>query len=53
MDTITINRAPVLHTDGGFRFYEQFRPEVPAGESGWGAKGTLSLDRIRAMAKAA
>ena len=23
----------------GFRLYERFRPDVPAGESGWGAKG--------------
>jgi hypothetical protein len=25
----------------GFRLYEQFRPGVPAGESGWGALGEL------------
>ena len=23
----------------GFKLYEMFRPGVPAGESGWGAKG--------------
>jgi len=27
----------------GFRLYEQFRPGVPAGESGWGALGELGL----------
>jgi hypothetical protein len=26
--------------------YEAFRPEVPEGVEGWGAKGLLSLDRI-------
>jgi hypothetical protein len=34
----------------GFRLYEMFRPGVPAGESGWGAKGKLDLDRVRSMA---
>ena len=34
----------------GFRLYESFRPGVPAGESGWGAKGELDLDAVRAMA---
>ena len=31
----------------GFRLYEKFRPEVPKGADGWGAKGILHLDRIR------
>ena len=40
------------HTPGdlhrrGFRLYEEFRPSVPSGESGWGAKGELDLDRVR------
>ena len=30
----------------GFRLYERFRPEVPEGARGWGAKGTLDLTRI-------
>ena len=30
----------------GFRLYEHFRPEVPAGAKGWGAKGILDLQRI-------
>ena len=34
----------------GFRFYEHFRPEVPPGTKGWGAKGVLELSRIRAAA---
>ena len=34
----------------GFRLYEQFRPAVPAGESGWGAKGELDLAKVRALA---
>ena len=32
-----------------YRLYEQFRPEIPAGVSGWGAAGELDLDRIEAL----
>jgi hypothetical protein len=31
----------------GFRLYEAFRPEVPEGVQGWGAKGELRIERIR------
>jgi hypothetical protein len=34
----------------GFRLYEHFRPEVPEGVQGWGAKGLLRLERIRSSA---
>lgn len=34
----------------GFRLYEAFRPEVPEGVTGWGAKGELRLERIAAAA---
>ncbi len=34
-----------------YGLYEQFRPAVPAGESGWGAAGTLSLAKIRKLTK--
>jgi hypothetical protein len=32
--------------DQAFRMYEKFRPAVPEGEKGWGAKGLLSLEAI-------
>lgn len=32
-----------------FHLYEQFRPEVPSDERGWGAKGVLDLARIRLL----
>lgn len=32
----------------GFRLYEQFRPEVPPDVRGWGAKGVLDPQKIRA-----
>jgi hypothetical protein len=31
----------------GFRLYERFRPEVPDGVEGWGAKAVLDIARIR------
>jgi hypothetical protein len=37
-----------LHRQG-FRFYERFRPSVPAGERGWGAMGELDLAAVRAL----
>ena len=35
----------------GFRLYERFRPSVPTGESGWGAKGELDLAKVRAAVR--
>lgn len=35
----------------GYPLYEQFRPEIPPGVKGWGAKGDLDLDLIESMAK--
>lgn len=34
-----------------YSLYEQFRPSVPAGEKGWGAKGNLDLDLMRSLAR--
>ena len=34
-----------------FSLYEEFRPEIPSGTKGWGAKGRLDLNRIRALAR--
>ena len=33
-----------------FRLYEEFLPGIPEGVSGWGAKGQLDLNRVRALA---
>lgn len=33
----------------GFSLYEQFRPQIPEGVSGWGAKGELDLGLIRKL----
>ena len=34
----------------GFGLYEQFRPQVPEGVGGWGAKGELDLGLIAKLA---
>ena len=34
----------------GFGLYEQFRPNIPEGVQGWGAKGELDLARISKLA---
>jgi hypothetical protein len=34
----------------GFGLYEQFRPVIPEGVQGWGAKGDLDLGHISKLA---
>jgi hypothetical protein len=34
----------------GFGLYEQFRPQIPDGLSGWGAKGELDIGLISELA---
>jgi hypothetical protein len=36
-----------------YPLYEQFRPDIPAGVKGWGAKGELDLGRITRLASRA
>lgn len=38
----------VLNTKA-FRLYEKFRPEIPKGKKGWGAKGELDLNKIKEL----
>ena len=44
------SRPPEALATDAYALYEQFRPEVPAGESGWGAQGALNLKKIRSLA---
>jgi hypothetical protein len=50
MEELADSLAPKELNRMGFRLYEHFRPEVPAGAKGWGAKGLLDLSRIRGAA---
>lgn len=51
METLAKSRTPEQLAEEGFRLYEAFRPGVPAGESGWGAKGELRVSRIEGLAR--
>jgi hypothetical protein len=44
-------RPEQLRTNA-FSLYEKFRPEIPEGVTGWGAKGKLDIERIRSLALA-
>jgi hypothetical protein len=52
MRLLARSRTPKALAAEGYHLYEQFRPSVPAGTRGWGAKGTLELEAIRGLAKA-
>jgi hypothetical protein len=46
MDGLAATLAPEELNPLGFRLYQQFRPDVPEGAQGRGAKGELRLERI-------
>jgi hypothetical protein len=41
---------PEQLSQNAFSVYEKFRPAIPEGATGWGAKGNLDIDRIRSLA---
>ena len=45
--------APPELAARGFALYAKFRPEIPEGEAGWGAKGNLDLATIEGLAPGA
>ena len=51
MRTLARAYPPARLNEVGFALYEEFRPGIPEGRGGWGAKGTLNLDAIRVLAK--
>ncbi len=51
MQRLAKSYPPAELAEEAFRLYEHFRPEIPAGTKGWGAKGDLDLGRIDALAK--
>jgi hypothetical protein len=44
--------APDELAERSFSLYEQFRPQIPEGVSGWGAKGELDLGLVRKLSVA-
>jgi hypothetical protein len=49
MSALARSRSPETLSRDAYALYEQFRPEVPSGEAGWGAQGMLSLGAIRCL----
>jgi hypothetical protein len=49
MEQLAYRFTPAELNERGFHLYEEFRPEVPTGERGWGAKGVLDLSKIRSL----
>jgi hypothetical protein len=47
MQALASSLPPAELARRAFGLYERFRPAVPSGEEGWGAKGMLDLARIR------
>lgn len=50
MEKLAQSRGSEALLNEAFPLYEAFRPAIPTGESGWGAKGTLSLKKIQELA---
>jgi hypothetical protein len=42
---------PAELSAAAFGLYEQFRPAIPSGVRGWGAKGVLDLGKVATLAK--
>jgi hypothetical protein len=45
--------SPERLDEVAFTLYEQFRPRIPEGARGWGARGELNLDYVRSLASEA
>ncbi len=50
MRTLAEARSPEELARRAYDLYEAFRPAIPGGKRGWGAKGELDLDFIRSLA---
>ena len=51
METLAKAFTPNELETRAFSLYEKFRPQIPEGKKGWGAKGELDLDLIRSLHK--
>ncbi|UCE48109.1 MAG: hypothetical protein JSW47_21240, partial [Phycisphaerales bacterium] len=50
MEALAAALDPQSLATRAFSLYERFRPEIPRGKRGWGAKGILDLGLIRSLA---
>ncbi|HJR81503.1 MAG TPA: hypothetical protein VJ821_15635 [Anaerolineales bacterium] len=51
MEKLAKAYTPKQLENKAYDLYEKFRPQIPEGKKGWGAKGELDLDYIRSLAK--
>lgn len=51
MEVLAKSYEPEKLAGLAYTLYEEFRPSVPEGERGWGAKGELNLDLIRSLGR--
>lgn len=49
MEALARSYSPAQLTDQAYDLYEKFRPTVPEGEKGWGAKGNLALALLHSL----
>lgn len=50
MEKLAEAYTPTQLKSKAYDLYEKFRPEIPEGTKGWGAKGELDLEYIRSLA---
>ena len=51
MEKLAKSHTPKRLETEAYSLYEKFRPKIPEGTKGWGAKGELDLEYIRSLAK--
>src|SRR5262245_8313473 len=51
MEKLADSLPPAELAVHAYQLYESFRPAIPGGKAGWGAKGVLDLAKIRALEK--
>jgi len=51
MTSLATAYLPAELAKEAFHLYESFRPAVPEGRKGWGARGVLDLTKIAAMGR--
>ena len=51
MEKLAHTFTPTQLESKAYGLYEKFRPEMPEGTKGWGAKGELDLDYIQSLVK--
>ena len=51
MEALARAFSPEKLAGRAYTLYEEFRPAIPEGQRGWGAKGELDLSHIRALGK--